>query len=68
MSIELDLQLAVENEQGLPTEQDIQLWLDKLFDRSGRYPKLTESGLALIPYAQAAISQLDRLNNRDMRK
>ncbi|TVU58775.1 rRNA maturation RNase YbeY [Vibrio atlanticus] len=29
MSIELDLQLAVENEQGLPTEQDIQLWLDK---------------------------------------
>ncbi|WP_330943518.1 LysR family transcriptional regulator [Vibrio diabolicus] len=35
-----------------------------LFDRSGRYPKLTESGLTLIPYAQAAISQLDRLNNR----
>ena len=29
MSIELDLQIAVENEQGLPTEQDIQLWLDK---------------------------------------
>lgn len=29
MPIELDLQLAVENEQGLPTEQDIQLWLDK---------------------------------------
>ncbi|MEL0609644.1 rRNA maturation RNase YbeY [Vibrio echinoideorum] len=29
MSIELDLQLAVENEQGLPTKQDIQLWLDK---------------------------------------
>ncbi|WP_299689593.1 rRNA maturation RNase YbeY [uncultured Vibrio sp.] len=29
MSIELDLQLAVENEQGLPTKQEIQLWLDK---------------------------------------
>ncbi|MDN3614328.1 MAG: rRNA maturation RNase YbeY [Vibrio gallaecicus] len=29
MSIELDLQLAVENEQDLPTEKDIQLWLDK---------------------------------------
>ncbi|EID0030137.1 LysR family transcriptional regulator [Vibrio alginolyticus] len=36
----------------------------ELFDRSGRYPKLTENGLALIPYAQATISQLDRLNNR----
>ncbi|PFG55918.1 DNA-binding transcriptional LysR family regulator [Vibrio sp. ES.051] len=36
----------------------------ELFDRSGRYPKLTESGHALLPYAQAAVSQLDRLNNR----
>ncbi|EPE6794645.1 LysR family transcriptional regulator [Vibrio alginolyticus] len=36
----------------------------ELFDRSGRYPKLTENGLALVPYAQATISQLDRLNNR----
>ncbi|MGD8173378.1 rRNA maturation RNase YbeY [Vibrio sp. TRT 21S02] len=27
MSIELDLQLAVEQEQGLPTEQDVQRWL-----------------------------------------
>ncbi|MGD8112461.1 rRNA maturation RNase YbeY [Vibrio sp. TRT 17S01] len=27
MSIELDLQLAVEQEQGLPTEQDVQHWL-----------------------------------------
>ncbi|WP_218770690.1 LysR family transcriptional regulator [Vibrio parahaemolyticus] len=35
-----------------------------LFDRSGRYPKLTENGYALMPYAQAAISQLDRLNNK----
>ncbi|WP_335927219.1 LysR family transcriptional regulator [Vibrio parahaemolyticus] len=35
-----------------------------LFDRSGRYPKLTENGHALMPYAQAAISQLDRLNNK----
>ncbi len=29
MAIELDLQLAVENEEGLPSEQDFQLWLDK---------------------------------------
>ncbi|EGR0620912.1 LysR family transcriptional regulator [Vibrio parahaemolyticus] len=35
-----------------------------LFDRSGRYPKLTTNGHALMPYAQAAISQLDRLNNK----
>ncbi|MCA2429727.1 LysR family transcriptional regulator, partial [Vibrio chemaguriensis] len=35
-----------------------------LFDRSGRYPKLTENGHVLMPYAQAAISQLDRLNNK----
>ena len=29
MAIELDLQLAVESEEGLPSEQDFQLWLDK---------------------------------------
>jgi len=29
MSIELDLQLAVEQESGLPTQADFQLWLDK---------------------------------------
>lgn len=29
MAIELDLQLAVENEQGLPSEQQLQTWLDK---------------------------------------
>ncbi|NOH81361.1 rRNA maturation RNase YbeY [Vibrio sp. RE86] len=29
MSIELDLQFAVESEEGLPTEQDFQTWLDK---------------------------------------
>lgn len=29
MTIELDLQLAVEDEQGLPTQQEIQLWLEK---------------------------------------
>lgn len=29
MSIELDLQFAVESEEGLPTEQDFQAWLDK---------------------------------------
>ncbi|PMH37478.1 rRNA maturation RNase YbeY [Vibrio sp. 10N.286.49.B3] len=29
MSIELDLQLAVDDESGLPTGQDIQQWLDK---------------------------------------
>lgn len=29
MSIELDLQLAVESEQGLPSAEDFQHWLDK---------------------------------------
>ncbi|MEZ9231860.1 rRNA maturation RNase YbeY [Vibrio amylolyticus] len=29
MAIELDLQLAVENETGLPSESDIHLWLSK---------------------------------------
>ena len=29
MSIELDLQFAVESEEGLPTEQDFQTWLEK---------------------------------------
>lgn len=29
MSIQLDLQFAVENENGLPTEHDFQTWLDK---------------------------------------
>ncbi|KZX69241.1 rRNA maturation RNase YbeY [Vibrio sp. HI00D65] len=41
MSIELDLQLAVENEQGLPTEQDIQLWLDKTIPQFQRSAELT---------------------------
>ncbi|MCQ6453695.1 rRNA maturation RNase YbeY, partial [Vibrio parahaemolyticus] len=29
MASELDLQLAVEKEEGLPAQQDFQLWLDK---------------------------------------
>ncbi|GAL21827.1 metal-dependent hydrolase YbeY [Vibrio maritimus] len=29
MSIELDLQLAVESEQGLPSAEDFQRWLNK---------------------------------------
>ncbi len=29
MTIELDLQFAVESNEGLPTEQDFQTWLDK---------------------------------------
>ncbi|MEZ8040287.1 rRNA maturation RNase YbeY [Vibrio sp. 1F263] len=41
MSIELDLQLAVENEQGLPTEQDIQLWLDKTIPQFQKNAELT---------------------------
>ncbi|CDU07187.1 putative metallopeptidase [Vibrio coralliirubri] len=41
MSIELDLQLAVENEQGLPTEQDIQLWLDKTIPQFQENAELT---------------------------
>ncbi|WP_045419766.1 LysR family transcriptional regulator [Vibrio jasicida] len=36
----------------------------ELFDRTGRYPKLTEKGHELLPYALATISQLDRLNNK----
>ena len=41
MSIELDLQIAVENEQGLPTEQDIQLWLDKTISQFQENAELT---------------------------
>ncbi|MEZ8167332.1 rRNA maturation RNase YbeY [Vibrio sp. 10N.261.49.A5] len=41
MSIELDLQLAVENEQGLPTELDIQLWLDKTIPQFQENAELT---------------------------
>ena len=41
MSIELDLQIAVENEQGLPTEQDIQLWLDKTIPEFQENAELT---------------------------
>ncbi|MGF1752418.1 rRNA maturation RNase YbeY [Vibrio makurazakiensis] len=41
MSIELDLQLAVENEQGLPTEQDLQLWLDKSIPQFQENAELT---------------------------
>ncbi|OMO27060.1 rRNA maturation RNase YbeY [Vibrio lentus] len=41
MSIELDLQIAVENEQGLPTEQDIQLWLDKTIPHFQENAELT---------------------------
>jgi probable rRNA maturation factor len=41
MSIELDLQLAVENEQGLPTEQDIQLWLNKTIPQFQENDELT---------------------------
>ncbi|ARP37512.1 rRNA maturation RNase YbeY [Vibrio syngnathi] len=41
MPIELDLQLAVENEQGLPTEQDIQLWLDKTIPQFQENAELT---------------------------
>ncbi|MEZ9439927.1 rRNA maturation RNase YbeY [Vibrio atlanticus] len=41
MSIELDLQIAVENEQGLPTEQDIQLWLDKTIPQFQKNAELT---------------------------
>ncbi|MEC7940676.1 MAG: rRNA maturation RNase YbeY [Pseudomonadota bacterium] len=41
MSIELDLQLAVENEQGLPTEQDIQIWLDKTIPQFQKSAELT---------------------------
>ncbi|MFA0280105.1 rRNA maturation RNase YbeY, partial [Vibrio sp. 10N.222.55.F8] len=39
--MELDLQLAVENEQGLPTEQDIQLWLNKTIPQFQEYAELT---------------------------
>ncbi|MCL4113789.1 rRNA maturation RNase YbeY [Vibrio lentus] len=41
MSIELDLQIAVENEQGLPTEQNIQLWLDKTIPQFQENAELT---------------------------
>ena len=41
MSIELDLQLAVEDEQGLPTEQDIQQWVDKTIPQFQENAELT---------------------------
>ncbi len=34
-----------------------------LFDRSGRYPTLTEAGEKLLPHAQAVIDQHQRLKN-----
>ena len=34
-----------------------------MFDRSGRYPALTEAGEKLLPYAQAVIDQHQRLKN-----
>ncbi|AAZ25993.1 LysR family transcriptional regulator [Colwellia psychrerythraea] len=34
-----------------------------LFDRSGRYPALTEAGEKLLPHAQAVIDQHQRLKN-----
>ncbi|MEZ8195982.1 MULTISPECIES: rRNA maturation RNase YbeY [Vibrio] len=41
MSIELDLQLAVENESGLPSEKDIQGWLDKTITQFQPQAELT---------------------------
>ncbi|MDN3696617.1 rRNA maturation RNase YbeY [Vibrio cortegadensis] len=41
MSIELDLQLAVENESGLPSENDIQGWLDKTITQFQPQAELT---------------------------
>ncbi|QFU21826.1 LysR family transcriptional regulator [Shewanella eurypsychrophilus] len=35
-----------------------------LFDRSGRYPKLTEAGQALLPQANAVVAQHRRLNQQ----
>ncbi len=35
-----------------------------LFDRSGRYPKLTDAGIALLPQARAVIAQHRRLNQQ----
>lgn len=41
MSIELDLQLAVENESDLPSENDIQGWLDKTITQFQPQAELT---------------------------
>ncbi|WP_076407909.1 LysR family transcriptional regulator [Shewanella sp. UCD-KL12] len=35
-----------------------------LFDRSGRYPKLTQAGMTLLPQAKAVIAQHRRLNQQ----
>ncbi|ELP4433307.1 LysR family transcriptional regulator [Vibrio vulnificus] len=35
-----------------------------LFDRTGRYPVLNSTGLALLPYAKATLEQLERLSNK----
>lgn len=38
----------------------------ELFDRSGRYPKLTPAGKKLLPYAQALLDQHQRLTNSSL--
>nr|WP_086939175.1 LysR family transcriptional regulator [Thaumasiovibrio occultus] len=53
--------------QSVISQQIINMEIDcgsELFDRSGRYPILTTQGEQLLPYAQATISQFERLNHK----
>lgn len=36
----------------------------ELFDRSGKYPKLTTKGNELLPFAKATLAQFNRFNNK----
>lgn len=52
--------------QSVVSQHVINLEIDcntTLFDRSGRYPTLTEAGEKLLPHAQAVIDQHQRLKN-----
>lgn len=57
---------SLNNAQSVISQHIINLEIDcntSLFDRSGRYPKLTEEGEKLLPYAQALLHQHQRLKN-----
>ena len=52
--------------QSVVSQHIINLEIDcntTLFERSGRYPKLTDAGIKLLPQAQALLNQHQRLKN-----
>lgn len=53
--------------QSVISQHIINLELDcgiELFDRTGKYPKLTEKGCKLLPFAQATLAQLTRFDTQ----